>query len=204
MFKCSRTAKPDKNSEELLAADRQVEKYKDVLEKIGKKFTQNTSSSSTSSSATATAEQEAIAREKRCKKVHEFRLAQAMEESLKDLPDCLLRDVLDNCGRFSFISFHLKKNYLFACFPFLAKLEKCIANEIINNEINVELDVSKKLNTLMDNHITTIQKQKRTVSKLMQDNESAKQKHQVKYRAEKMPLRLMLFYILCKRWSSLC
>lgn len=31
----------------------------------------------------------------------------------------------------------------------------------------------------MDNHISTIQKQKRIVTKLMQDNESAKHKHQV-------------------------
>lgn len=37
----------------------------------------------------------------------------------------------------------------------------------------------------MDKHIVTIQKQKRTVTKLMQENESAKHRHQVSF---------MLFY----------
>lgn len=63
----------------------------------------------------------------------------------------------------------------------LAKLEKNIALEIVNNEINVENDVTKKLSIILDNHITTIQKQKRIVAKLMQDNESAKHKYQVKF-----------------------
>lgn len=92
----SRPTKPDKNSEELLAADRQVEKFKDVLEKISKKFVQNSSNSSSSSNACI--DQDPVALEKRCKKVHEYKLAQAMEESVRELPECLLRDVLDNCG----------------------------------------------------------------------------------------------------------
>lgn len=58
-------------------------------------------------------------------------------------------------------------------------MEKNIAAEIVNNEINVENDVTKKLGIIMDTHITTIQKQKRIVTKLMQDNESAKHKYQV-------------------------
>lgn len=88
-----RPTKADKNSEELLAADRHVEKYKEVLEKICRKFVQNPTSNNTNA-----VDQEA--REKRCKKVHEYKLAQSMEESLKDLPDGLLRDVLENCGKF--------------------------------------------------------------------------------------------------------
>lgn len=64
---------------------------------------------------------------------------------------------------------------------FLAKLEKNIATEIINNEINVENDVTKKLAIILDQHIGRIQKQKRIVTKLIQDNESAKHKYQVKY-----------------------
>lgn len=88
----SRPTKVDKNSEELLTADRHVEKYKEVLEKICRKFVQNASNSTTN------VDQDA--RDKRCKKVHEYKLAQAMEESLKDLPDGLLRDVLENCGLF--------------------------------------------------------------------------------------------------------
>lgn len=65
--------------------------------------------------------------------------------------------------------------------PPTAKLEKNIAAEIVNNEINVENDVTKKLAIIMENHIGTIQKQKRTVTKLMQDNESAKHKYQVSH-----------------------
>lgn len=89
-----RPAKPDKNSEELLLADKQVERYKDVLEKISKKFLPN--------ATTGNADQDPAAREKLCKKVHEYRLAQSMEDSLKDLPDGLLRDVLENCGKLFF------------------------------------------------------------------------------------------------------
>lgn len=61
----------------------------------------------------------------------------------------------------------------------IAKLEKNIAVEIVNNEINVENDVTKKLTTILETHIGRIQKQKRIVTKLMQDNESAKHKCQV-------------------------
>lgn len=87
-----RQSKADKNSEELLDADRKVEKYKEVLDKICRKFVQNASSN------VVNVDQDA--RDKRCKKVHEYKLAQAMEESLKDLPNGLLRDVLENCGKF--------------------------------------------------------------------------------------------------------
>lgn len=160
----SRATKPDKNSEELLAADRQVEKYKDVLEKISKKFSPNASSLSSS----GTDAQDPSAIEKRCKKVHEYRLAQAMEESLKDLSDGLLHDVLDNC----------------------AKLEKNIAAEMVENEISVESEVTKKLTNIMDKHITTILKQKRIVTKLMQDNESAKNKHMAAQRVSESQAKI--------------
>lgn len=79
-------------------------------------------------------------------------------------------------------------NLLFVCVSFsflienlwtIAKLEKNIAAEIVNNEINVENDVTKKLAIILENHIGRIQKQKRIVTKLMQDNESAKHKYQV-------------------------
>lgn len=49
----------------------------------------------------------------------------------------------------------------------------------MNNEINIENDVSKKLNTIIDSHISVVQKQKRIVAKCHQDNETAKQKYQV-------------------------
>lgn len=91
-----RPTKADKNSEELLAADRHVEKYKEVLDKICRKFVPNATSNNSNS---GNVDQDA--RDKRCKKVHEYKLAQSMEESLKDLPDGVLRDVLENCGKYS-------------------------------------------------------------------------------------------------------
>lgn len=90
--------------------------------------------------------------------MNEYRLAQSMEEGLQSLDKTtLLREVMERCAR----------------------LEKNVAHEIVKNEISVENDVTKNLNAIMENHISGIQKQKRTVHKLMQDNESAKTKHQV-------------------------
>lgn len=168
----NRPAKPDKNSEELLTADKQVEKYKDVLEKISKKFTQNPGISADAN--------DPVTRDKRCKKVHEYRLGQAMEESSKDLPDGLLKNVLESCGK-SAINFLKKKNQQFIGKFLSAELEKRIASEIVSNECNVENDVTKKLTNIMETNISAIQKQKRIVTKLMQDNESAKHKYQVRH-----------------------
>lgn len=58
-------------------------------------------------------------------------------------------------------------------------LEKNIASEIVKNEIGIEDNVTKKMAIILENNIATIQKQKRVVTKLMQDNESAKHKYQV-------------------------
>lgn len=51
-----------------------------------------------SSGANGDGPMDAASREKRCKKLHEFRLALAMEESSAAMPDGLLREVLSNCG----------------------------------------------------------------------------------------------------------
>lgn len=95
-----RPSRPDKNSEELQRADAQVEQLKDVLEKISKKFSPDTGRlAGIGGGGSSELPLDAVSREKRCKKVHEHRLAQAMEESLSVLPDGLLRDVLENCGK---------------------------------------------------------------------------------------------------------
>lgn len=77
--------------------------------------------------------------------------------------------------------FHVQN--IFVVFPekstLTAKLERDIAMEIITNENNVENNVTKNLALLLENNIATIQKHKRVVHKLQQDNESAKHKHQV-------------------------
>lgn len=81
---------------------------------------------------------------------------------------------------FSFVSLHSSSNtWKTPNSAPTARVEKTIANEIVNHEVNIENDVSKKLNTIIDSHITTVQKQKRVVAKCHQDNEAAKQKHQV-------------------------
>ncbi|KAG5675481.1 hypothetical protein PVAND_005382 [Polypedilum vanderplanki] len=100
---------------------------------------------------------DASAKEKRIKKTQEYMLAQAMEDCARDLPENgLLKKILEDCSR----------------------LEKTIASEIVNNEVNIENDVNKKLNSIIEHQIQAIQKQKRIVAKCHQDNEAAKQKHQ--------------------------
>jgi glucose-6-phosphate-specific signal transduction histidine kinase len=73
----------------------------------------------------------------------------------------------------------LNKNNLIS-FPLTAKVEKTIASEIVNNEVNIENDVNKKLNGIIEQQIQVVQKQKRVVAKCHQDNEAAKVKHQVR------------------------
>lgn len=64
-----------------------MEKYKDVLQTVTKKISTNAPSGN-----------DPVAREKRIKKTHEYLLAQAMDESSKDLPDGILRKILEDCG----------------------------------------------------------------------------------------------------------
>lgn len=84
----------------------------------------------------------------------------------------------------------------------------------------MENNVTKNLATLLENNVATIQKHKRVVHKLQQDNESAKHKHQVNpvpfnhikpsYRnaATNIPLyvffALALYSTLLRRWLVLC
>lgn len=88
-FISGRATKPEKN-DELQSVERQVEKYRDVLQIISKKVSPPNSISG----------QDQVARDKRLKKIHEYMLGQAMEDSAKDLPDgnSLFRKILDYCG----------------------------------------------------------------------------------------------------------
>lgn len=83
----NRSSKPEKN-DELQHVERQVEKYRDVLQVLSKKVSPPISVSG----------QDPVAREKRMKKTHEFLLGQAMDESAKELPDGLFKKILDYCG----------------------------------------------------------------------------------------------------------
>lgn len=90
-FSVNRSTKLDKNADELHDVEKQVEKYREVLQTIAKKISSNASASQ--------AGQDAAAREKRLKKIHEFMLGQIMEDSSKDLPDGLFKKILDFCGK---------------------------------------------------------------------------------------------------------
>lgn len=69
--------------------EKQVDKYRDVLQTISKKISTNAPSG-----------QDQAAKEKRIKKVNEYVLGQALEDSAKDLPDGLMKKILEDCGRF--------------------------------------------------------------------------------------------------------
>lgn len=72
--------------------ERQVEKYRDVLQIISKKVTPTNSVSGSDQAA----------KDKRLKKIHEYMLGQALEDSAKELPDgnsFLFKKILDYCGK---------------------------------------------------------------------------------------------------------
>lgn len=54
----------------------------------------------------------------------------------------------------------------------------------------MEASVTRKLTDIMDKHLTTIQKQKRIVTKLMQDKETAKYKHQAAVRVQESAAKI--------------
>lgn len=66
------------------------------MDKICRKFVQNPSSNSGN---TNPLQLDPDAFEKRCKKVHEYKLALAIDESAKDLSPGVLRSVLEDCGK---------------------------------------------------------------------------------------------------------
>ncbi|XP_058452573.1 rho GTPase-activating protein gacI-like isoform X2 [Malaya genurostris] len=142
----SRSSKAEKNADGLQEVEREVDRYKDILQNLNKRI---------ATTVSAGQPQDVAAKEKRVRKIAEFQLGQLMEDSFKDLPAGLLRDVLDRCAR----------------------LEKTVASEIVNNEINVENSVSKNLNDIIERHLATIQKQKRIVSKCHQEYEATRQKY---------------------------
>jgi hypothetical protein len=41
-----------------------------------------------------------VVREKRLKKIHEYLLGQSMVDLAKELPNSLLHDILNSCGKF--------------------------------------------------------------------------------------------------------
>lgn len=87
----SRSNKAEKNADGLQEIEREVDRYKDILQNLNKRI---------ATTVAAGQPQDAAAKEKRIRKVSEFQLGQLMEDSVKDLPAGLLRDVLDRSGTF--------------------------------------------------------------------------------------------------------
>ena len=78
--------------------EKQVEKYRDVLDKMVRKLPTVANSSSSSSASGGADLQE---RDKRIKKQTHYKIGQALEESSKELSkDMPLHHVLVNCGKF--------------------------------------------------------------------------------------------------------
>ncbi|XP_023293254.2 rho GTPase-activating protein 92B [Lucilia cuprina] len=90
----SRSNKPDRKDFELETIEKQVEKYRDVLDKMVRKLPTVPNSSSSGGSA------DLQERDKRIKKQTHYKIGQALEESSKELSkDMPLHHVLVNCVR---------------------------------------------------------------------------------------------------------
>lgn len=90
MFRSS--VKPERN-DELQHIEKQVDKYRDVLQIVTKKISTNAPSG-----------QDQAAKEKRIKKINEYVLGQALEDSAKELPDGLMKRILEDCGKLEIYS----------------------------------------------------------------------------------------------------
>jgi len=99
LFVCvfDRSTKSDRKDSELEIIEKQVDRYRDTIEKIVRKLPALSSGGNSSSNGTVTQDEH----EKRMKKNNHYKIAQALDESAKELPkDMPLSKVLSNCGEF--------------------------------------------------------------------------------------------------------
>lgn len=152
-----RSNKSDCKDSELEIIEKQVDKYKDVLEKMVRKLP-------AVSSTTDTQE-----RDKRIKKNSHYKIGQALEESSKDLSkEMPLHHVLSNCG----------------------ELEKSIAECIVDNELETETEVVRRLKQILDNEIQEISSLKRNVSRTVQEYQSLKRSYEAAVRLDEAPAKI--------------
>lgn len=91
-FRIRRSSKSDSKDSELEAIERQVDRYRDTIEKIVRKLP---ALSGGGGSGSGSSEEQ----DKRTKKNSHYKIAQALDESAKELPkDMPLQKVLANCG----------------------------------------------------------------------------------------------------------
>uniref|UniRef100_W8BBL4 Rho GTPase-activating protein 92B n=1 Tax=Ceratitis capitata TaxID=7213 RepID=W8BBL4_CERCA len=152
-----RSNKSDCKDSELEIIEKQVEKYKDVLEKMVRKLPAVSSSTDTQE------------RDKRIRKNSHYKIGQALEESSRDLSkEMPLHHVLTNCG----------------------ELEKSIAECIVDNELETETEVVRRLKQILDTEIQVISTTKRTVSRILQDYQSDKRNYEAAIRLDEAPAKI--------------
>ncbi|XP_044314941.1 rho GTPase-activating protein 92B [Drosophila rhopaloa] len=151
----SRSTKSDCKDSELETIERQVDRYRDTIEKIVRKLP---ALSGGGGGGGSTEEQD-----KRTKKNSHYKIAQALDESAKELPkDMPLQKVLANCG----------------------ELEKTMAECIIESELETETKVVRRLKNILDKEIQEISTLKRNVSRTLQEYTSLKRSHEAAIRLE--------------------
>ncbi|XP_033167094.1 rho GTPase-activating protein 92B [Drosophila mauritiana] len=152
----SRSSKSDSKDSELEAIERQVDRYRDTIEKIVRKLP---ALSGGGGSGSGSSEEQ----DKRTKKNSHYKIAQALDESAKELPkDMPLQKVLANCG----------------------ELEKTMAECIIESELETEAKVVRRLKNILDKEIQEISTLKRNVSRTLQEYTSLKRSHEAAIRLE--------------------
>lgn len=156
----SRSTKSDCKDSELETIEKQVDRYRDTIEKIVRKLPALSSGgNSSSSNGTVTIEEH----DKRIKKNSHYKIAQALDESAKELPkDMPLQKVLSNCG----------------------ELEKTIAECSIESELETETKVVRRLKNILDKEIQEISTLKRNVSRTLQEYTSLKRSHEAAIRLD--------------------
>ncbi|XP_030374247.1 rho GTPase-activating protein 92B [Scaptodrosophila lebanonensis] len=150
-----RSNKTDCKDYELETIEKQVDRYRDTIEKIVRKLPALSSSSSSSSNnnGTVTIEEH----DKRIKKNTHYKIGQTLDESAQMLSkDMALQKVLANCG----------------------ELEKTIAECIIENELETETKVVRRLRHILEKEIQEISISKRNVSRTLQEYTSLKRSYE--------------------------
>ncbi|XP_067615422.1 rho GTPase-activating protein 92B [Eurosta solidaginis] len=152
-----RSNKSECKDYELEIIEKQVEKYKEVLEKMVRKLPAVSSTTDTQD------------RDKRVRKNSHYKIGQALEESSKDLSkEMPLHHVLSNCG----------------------ELEKSIAECIVDNELETETEVVRRLKQILDNEIQEISSLKRNVSRTVQEYQSLKRSYEAAIRLDEAPAKI--------------
>ncbi|EDV94892.1 rho GTPase-activating protein 92B [Drosophila grimshawi] len=159
-----RSTKSDCKDSELETIEKQVDRYRDTIEKIVRKLPALSSSGSSNNGIITTEEHD-----KRIKKNSHFKIAQALDESAKELPrDMPLQKVLANCG----------------------ELEKTIAECSIESELETETKVVRRLKNILDKEIQEISTLKRNVSRTLQEYTSLKKSYEASKRNEEPASKL--------------